>query len=127
METFTVKMEVGSLSGGEFVAVNALVNTGSSLAALPASLLHRLGVIEERRRRFELANGDVVEYPVGPARVRLAGQDGIIQVVFAPEDFAPRVGAVTLSSLCLQPDPVEQKLIPFLPRVCNHPQHIPTP
>jgi predicted aspartyl protease len=121
MENFTVEMRIANLTGGEFIVVDALVGTGSSLTALPGSLLRHLGVEEKCLRRFKLADGQVVEYPVGQARVRLAGQEGIVMVVFAPDDFNPRIGKATRSILCLEVDPAARRLVPVLPRMCDHP------
>ena len=55
MENFTVEMRIANLTGGEFIVVDALVGTGSSLTALPGSLLRHLGVEEKCLRRFKLA------------------------------------------------------------------------
>ena len=112
MGTFTVPIQIGSLAGRRFVDVTALVDTGTTYAALPGSFLTQLGVEQEGYRRFELADNRVVEYAVGYARVRVDGNETVAQVVFAPEDTSPLLGATTLENLSLAVDPVHQRLIP---------------
>lgn len=112
MGTFTVPIRIGDLAGAQFTEVLALVDTGTTYTTLSASLLARLGVVQEGYRRFELADNRVVEYPIGYARLRLNGSETIAQVVFAPEDTSPLIGATTLENLSLAVDPVRQQLVP---------------
>ena len=49
MGTFNANIEIGSPDGSRFETVNALVDTGSSLTAIPAPILHRLGVTPHRK------------------------------------------------------------------------------
>ena len=114
MGTFTVPIQICSLSGAQFTEVTALVDTGSTYTTLPGSLLARLGVVQEGYRRFELADNRVVEYPIGYARLRMNGTETVAQVVFAPEDTSPLLGATTLENLSLAVDPVRQQLVPVL-------------
>ena len=44
MGTFNVDVEIANYTGGEFQSINALVDTGSTHATVPASLLQRLGL-----------------------------------------------------------------------------------
>jgi clan AA aspartic protease len=112
MGTFTVPIQIGSLAGGQFIDITALVDTGTTYATLPGSILTRLGVVQEGYRRFELADDRIVQYPVGHARIRLEGQELIVLVVFAPEDSDPLLGATVLELFSLAVDPVHQRLIP---------------
>ena len=112
MGTFNVDIEIGDTAGSRFVTVNALVDTGSTHTTVPASLLRQLGIEPERRSRFELADGRVVEYGSGFARVRYNGDAAIVQVVFAPEAVSPGIGATTLEDLNLAVDPISYQLVP---------------
>ena len=112
MGTFTVQIQVGSLSGLESIEVDALVDTGATYTALPINLMTQLGVEQEDVRKFELADNQIVEYPVGQARIRIDGSELIVLVGFSPEDTAPLLGATTLEIFGLGVDPVGQKLIP---------------
>ena len=112
MGTFYVDVEVANYTGGEFLQINALVDTGSTHTTVPASVLVRLGVEPERQRSFRLADNRVVEYETGYARIRYGGDESVVQVVFGPEDIGACVGATTLENLSLAVDPLEQALVP---------------
>ncbi len=112
MGTFTHLIHIGNLSGGEFVEVEALVDTGTTYTSLPAGVLNRLGVEQAGSRRFELADNRIVEYPIGQARIRLLGEELIVLVVFAPDETDPLLGATALELFSLGVDPVNQRLIP---------------
>ena len=110
--TFTVPIQVSSLAGQQFVELEALVDTGAAYTALPTNVLSQMGVEQEDIRRFELADNQIVEYPVGQIRVRLDGRELVTLAVFAPADTTPLLGATTLETFGLGVDPVGQKLIP---------------
>jgi len=54
----------------------------------------------------ELANGDVVEYPYGFARVSFMGAETVSKVIFGPNDCEPLLGVVALESAGIGVDPV---------------------
>ncbi len=111
MGVFSVTIEVGDPRGENFQSVEALVDTGASHSAIPASLLRRLGVAPHARHPFLLADGRTVERDVGRTWVRIDGQTEVTIVVFADEGTQPLVGAVTLEEMRLGVDPVGRKLI----------------
>ncbi len=112
MGNFNVPLQVASLAGQEFVEVEALVDTGATYTSLPRDLLIGLGVDQEEDRMFELADNQIVEYPVGQARISLEGPEFVVPVVFAPEGTAPLLGATTLETFGLGVDPLGHKLVP---------------
>ena len=112
MGTFSVNIAVGDPQGQRYTAVEALVDTGSSYSALPASFLQRLGVSPHERRLFELADGRMVERDVGETRVRIDGRTATVPVVFADEGTQALLGAVTLEIFGLGVDPVRRRLVP---------------
>ena len=112
MGTFSVPIQVGDLSGQQFVEVETLVDTGASDTTLPENMLTQLGVQPMARRSFRLADERLVEYPVGQARVWLDGDEFIVLVVFAPEGIVPLLGATTLETFSLGVDPKGQRLVP---------------
>ena len=111
MGAFTVQATVGNLDAAEQEQVEALVDTGSTFSALPASLLRRLGIAPTLTRRLRRANGQVEEYQAGTAFFTVNGRDGVAMVVFGPEDVY-LLGATTLESLLFAVDPVNKQLIP---------------
>ena len=112
MGTFTVTIEVGDPEGKRFERLEALVDTGSTNSALPASTLRELGVTPYRTGSFELADGTVVEAEIGRTWVRVNGDQELTQVVFSAEGTEPILGAVTLEEMGLAVDPVGRRLQP---------------
>ena len=111
MTTFTIPVEIGDLAGARFEAVQAVVDTGSTLTAVPRELLERLGIKPVRRERFRIANGAVVQNDVGDAIVRLAGKQGTTPVIFNEPGEPVLLGAVTLDAFLLAVDPVHETLV----------------
>ena len=120
MGTFNVDVEIANYTGGEFQSISALVDTGSTHATVPASVLEQLGVEPERQRPFRLADNRVVQYATGFARVRYGGDEAVVQVVFGSEDIAPCIGSTTLASMGLGVDSLQQTLVPVEGRICLH-------
>ena len=110
--TFSVQIQVGDLAGGQFVHVEALVDTGSSDTVLPRDILERLGIQAVDRFPYSLADETVVEYDVGEARLRLDDRERTTQVVFGPEGITPLLGATTLQLFHLGVDPLQERLVP---------------
>ncbi len=106
MGTFTYPMEVISADGSRTETVYATVDTGSTYTCLPASLLGELGIVPYRRIQSELADGSVVEDPVGEVRFRVEGVVTTTTVIFTDEGAPALLGAYTLEGTLLVVDPV---------------------
>ena len=90
---------------------DVLVDTGSELTWIPRSLLEELGIAVERRYRFVVADGRVLERHVGYAIVHVEGVATADDVVFAePEDLV-LLGARSLEGLNLRIDPRARRLV----------------
>ena len=111
MSIFTVPVEFGDPQGQRFERVDALVDTGASHTALPASRLRSLGVEPREQGKFKLANGAIVTRDVGQTWIRTDGRTIMTVVVFADEGAVPLLGAVTLEELRLGVDSLAKKLI----------------
>jgi clan AA aspartic protease len=111
--TFHYAIEVGDPQGTHFEAVDALVDSGASYTALPASLLRRLGVTPHDRVLFILADQRQIERDVGQTWVRIDGKSVITLVVFGDEGAEPLLGAYTLEGLRLGVDPLNRRLVPI--------------
>lgn len=112
MGTFSVEIEIGSPEGSRFETINAFVDTGSSVTAVPASILRRLGVTPLRKQIFELADGREVEEDIGQTWIRLGDRSVITQVMFGNEVVEPLLGAYSLQGLGLAVDSPSERLIP---------------
>jgi predicted aspartyl protease len=112
MGVFAAQVQVGPLDGSRYEAVEAIVDTGASYTTIGRSILERLGVAPEARRQFRLADGGIAELDVGYARLRAAGEDGIVAVCFGPDGGPALLGATSLQILSLAVDPVGERLVP---------------
>ena len=112
MGTFSVAIEVARPYGDEFVPLDALVDTGATYSVFSGNLLERMGITATENSAFDLADGRVVELPLGYAAIRVADKQIIAPVVFGPEGTTPLLGATTLEIARLAVDPVRQALVP---------------
>lgn len=87
-----------------------LVDTGAIDCLMPSYALIQAGIVAEGRDVYELANGDVVEYPYGFARVSFMGAETVSKVIFGPNDCEPLLGVVALESTGIGVDPVSRTL-----------------
>ena len=111
MGTFKVWLEIANQEIGEFVPVEAMVDTESPYPLMPADLLRDLNVRPVSRITFELSDGQQVELDDGEVKMRIEGREWTVPVVFAPEGTIPRLGRVALVIFGLAADPVNRRLI----------------
>ena len=112
MGTFQVEIEIGDPEGRRYETVEALVDSGATYTAMPASLLRRLGVAPFSKRAFVLADGTRIDRDFGQTWIRLNGEPDISPVIFGDEGTMPLLGALTLEIFSLGIDPVNRRLIP---------------
>ena len=112
MGVFTAEMGIGDPNGLRYETVDALVDTGATYTAVPASLLSSLDVTPMSMGMFVLADGSRTEREIGQTWVRLEREHYIVPVVFADERSRPILGAVTLEIVRLGIDPVQMRLVP---------------
>ena len=111
MGIFNVAVKIGAPDGSRFETVNALVDTGASLSALPGSILRRMGVFPYRQYNFLLADGREIQRDVGQTWIRVADQSVITLVMFGDEDVEPILGAYSLQGLLLAVDTPNEQLV----------------
>ena len=111
--TFRYQIEVGDAAGERFEAQSPWVDTGALYSQFPASLLERLGHRPNASRRFRLADGSIMERPIGPVPVRIGAEIQPVICVFADEGGEMLLGATTLEAFSLAPDPVNETLTPI--------------
>ncbi len=78
--------------------------------ALPGDQLLKAGVRPERKKVYELANGQPVEHEIGFARVSFMGEETVVQMIFGPPGVEPILGVVALENVGIVVDPVTQTL-----------------
>lgn len=113
MGTFTQRLTLYPANGTSIghVELDALVDTGAMVSAVPASTLRRLGVRPFRTIPVRFAAGDVREWEMGQVDAEVDGQRMPILVLFGAEDAPPQLGAHALEAFLVTVDPVDQKLV----------------
>jgi len=82
--------------------VEALVDTGATMLALPADIVSRLGVRETERRKVRLADGSIRDVArVSGLRVVILGRDMTCDALVMPAGSTPLIGQVQLEVLDL--------------------------
>ncbi len=112
MGTFNVEIAIGDSARERWVTMDALVDTGASITAMPGSILNELGVEPVASERFRFAQGEVRTMQIGYTWLRLAGKEILTQVLFNEENSPALLGALALEGAYLGVNPVEQTLIP---------------
>ena len=112
MERFLISIEIAGAECERFKTVDALVDTGATYSAMPASTLRSLGVTPFRRQSFRLADGSRTYRDMGEMSVRINGETLTTFVVFAGEGANPILGALTLEQFSMAVDPVGKRLVP---------------
>lgn len=90
--------------------VGFLVDMGAIDCLASAQRLLDAGIRIEGRGVYELANGNIVEYPYGFARVSFMGAETVTQVIFGPDDCEPILGVVALENTGIGVDPTTRSL-----------------
>lgn len=87
-----------------------LVDTGAIDCMAPSDALKCAGICIEGKDSYELADGTLIEYPYGFARVSLLGSETVVQIIFGPNDCEPLLGVVALENIGIGVDPVSRTL-----------------
>jgi len=90
-----------------------IVDTGAIYTVIPQSVAEKLQLKEVDKRRFKIASGEVVEYPVSEVHVTIGGKGVTSLVAIANEKTPILLGVATLELMGLQVDPVTGKLTPL--------------
>jgi clan AA aspartic protease len=88
------------------VEVQALVDTGATMLALPADVCRTLGLVHQGRRRVRYADGRVRDVPwVGGVRIEILGREMTCDALVQAEGTTPLIGQIPLEGLDLIVDP----------------------
>lgn len=91
--------------------LDALVDTGATTLAIPQDAADALGLVEKRKRRVRLADGNVVEFPVVLGLVvEILGRDTVCEAVVLPAGTTPLLGQIPLEALDLIVDPSSREV-----------------
>jgi len=112
MGAFSVQFEIGDVSGGQWLRLEGLVDTGSTYTWVPRDTLEALSIQPQVTREFETADGRVISRELAVVQARLDGETLPTLVVFADPGDSILLGAVTLEEFGLGVDTVNRKLVP---------------
>jgi clan AA aspartic protease len=105
--------------GNESKAYEAvfLVDTGATDSMVPSPELEKIGVKKEGKMTYELANGQVKEYPYGLVRIEFMGETTAGRVIFGEPECEPLLGVTALESVGIIVDPANKTLkrLPAIP------------
>src|SRR6266581_4031690 len=90
-----------------------LVDTGATDSMAPSDELEKLGVKQEGKMAYELADGTVREYPFGLVRIEFMGETTAGRVIFAAPGTEPLLGVTALDSVGIIIDPANKTLKRF--------------
>jgi|SRR6185369_6372085 predicted aspartyl protease len=87
-----------------------LVDTGSTDTMAPASELKKIGIEPDGKDLFELANGELVEFEYGVAKLAFMNEIIGTRILFGPDGSEPILGVIALESAGFIVDPKNQRL-----------------
>jgi predicted aspartyl protease len=108
----TVRLSAIDQTDCQVTLENVMVDTGSEYSWAPEAMLIDLGVAPVRVDRFQTANGEIIERPVGFALFHVAGRIAPGIIAFARQTDMILLGAHSLEGLNLRVDLTRRELIP---------------
>jgi clan AA aspartic protease len=113
MGTFSYPVEVAASREGPFEPVEALVDTGSLYTWLPRAVFDRLDVKPSGKRRFQTADGRIVNRNVAELVIRIDGETATTICVLGDPGDQVLLGAYALEGVSMAADPVNERLVPM--------------
>ena len=95
------------------IEVEFIADTGAIYTMIPKYIAEELNLKVIDKRKFRIANGEIVEYPVSEAYIVIENRGVTSLVVLGPEKTPPLLGTTTLELLGVQVDPITGKLKPL--------------
>ena len=94
-----------------------LIDKSATDSTVPAEELEKIGVRQEGKMAYELANGQVKEYAYGLARIEFLGETTAGRVIFGESGSEPLLGVTALESVGIMVDPADKTLrrLPAIP------------
>ena len=74
MGTFDVAFSIRSADADRTLQLVGLVDTGALYSVVPGSVLDDLGIARDEEEQFVLADGSIVQMPIGSARFEIDGR-----------------------------------------------------
>jgi predicted aspartyl protease len=98
--------------------VEVMVDTGSELSWLPRKELQNIGINPEGKKRFVLANKDVIERDIGYAILQAEGYATNDEIVFAEEGDMTLLGVRTIEGFSVMVDNIGHRFVATATLAC---------
>ena len=109
-----LELEVGNPATPETTEVlEFLIDSCAIYSVAPTVILEKLGIKPPAVEEFRLANGEAIHRKKGIALFEYGNKIGGADVIFGEADDSILLGAFTLESLGLPPDPLKRELKPL--------------
>ena len=105
-----VEVRLRDFSSGNSYQSEFLVETGATDSMVVAAELKKIGVKAVGKMSYELANGNIEEYPFGLAEISFMDETTAGRVIFGPDNIEPILGVTALESAGITVDPANQQL-----------------
>jgi len=99
--------------------IKVMVDTGSEVSWLPKKELLGIGVMPEGKKRFEMANKQIIERDIGYAILTAEGYSTIDEVVLAEDTDMSLLGVRTLEGFSVMVDNIGHRFVATTTLVCN--------
>jgi clan AA aspartic protease len=94
------------------ISVIMLVDSGAYMMAINESIKEQLNLKEKGKRKAQLADSSIVEYPVvGPIEIRFKNRDTVCNALVLPGDSEPLLGVIPMEEMDVLIHPLRQELI----------------
>jgi predicted aspartyl protease len=99
--------------------IEVMVDTGSEVSWLPKKELLDIGIITRGKKRFAMANKQIIEREIGYAILTAEGYSTIDEVVFAEDGDMSLLGVRTLEGFSVMVDNIGHRFVATTSLVCN--------
>ena len=99
--------------------LEVMVDTGLLASWLPKKELLNIGIAPEGKKRFVLANKDIIERDIGYAILTAEGYSTIDEVVFAEDSDMSLLGVRTIEGFSVMVDNIGHRFVATTSFVCN--------
>jgi predicted aspartyl protease len=99
--------------------IEVLVDTGSEVSWLPKKELLNIGVNPRGKKRFAMANKQIIERDIGYAILSAEGFTTVDEVVFAEEGDMSLLGVRTLEGFSVMVDNIGHRFVATVSLACN--------
>ena len=94
------------------VKVRAMVDSGSSMLAIPESIKNQLNLLKLDEKQAELADGSILRLEiVGPIEIRFENRIATVSAMVVPNSNVVLLGAIPMQDMDVLIDPKRERLI----------------